>query len=283
MTIAKSYDVSFQLSGHDYSFKMELDHTQMTQGMILGALAQGRLYEPPLVQLLGAVLKPGDAFFDIGAHVGYFSIIASQMVGQGGRVITVEANSDNVARLRRHHEINGLKNQRIIEAAAADTVLTRQFYYNFDNDGGHALWDPGKHSFNKQSASNQQIVDVESVTIDSLVTECDVSRIKLIKIDTEGAEELILRGGLATLCANKELLIVCELNEFGLEQLGSSQGSLRSFMANHGYQTFLIDPNGALPKYVPPKVVIRSKTVENVLFCREDALADHWPVATPST
>ena len=70
------------------SVALSLDPQQMSQQFMLEALNAGQLYESETSVFLGAVLQPGDTFIDVGAHVGYFSMLAAAFVGKSGRVIS---------------------------------------------------------------------------------------------------------------------------------------------------------------------------------------------------
>src|SRR5262249_48315510 len=146
-----------------------------------------------LSRFLLRVLRPGDVFVDVGAHIGYFSILAAKLVGPTGAVFSFEPEPDNFARLMRHARENGLPQVQAFNMPVAAQPGEIEFFVNADNDGGHALWDPGRHPFNQRSRSE---VTRKRVCAASLETfEVLQSRpARLIKIDTEGAEHQVLLG-----------------------------------------------------------------------------------------
>ncbi len=100
----------------------------------------------------------------------------------------------------------------------------------------------------------------------------------MVKIDTEGAEHLVLRGAEALLTERETPYIIAELHGFGLERMGSSQAGLRAFMAAHGYETFLLYWDGSLPKLVPARTRIEGAGFLNLLFSTPEHVAALWRV-----
>lgn len=178
-----------------HSLRYHFDLDKFSQNIFHGFLSQGRLYEPDLSMFIIRILKKDDVFIDVGAHIGVFSILASKLVGREGLVIAVEAEPDNFDDLKKHADMNECRNITARNAVLSDSAGPTTFYTNADNDGGHCLWDPGKHDFNKKSAANPEPRTVDTETLDSIIGEIKPPAIKILKMDTEGAEHLIVRGG----------------------------------------------------------------------------------------
>lgn len=148
-------------------------------------IAETRAYEPHVSRAIASALRPGAFFVDVGANMGFFSLLSARAVGAEGRVFAFEPFQQNVKLLFMSTRRNGFENIRIIPAAATD----REALYFYDNMG-----------------SNGQIRDVsddpELVLSSTLVpsTTLDLAlgkltRLDVIKIDVEGAEYLALTGG----------------------------------------------------------------------------------------
>src|SRR6185312_7507452 len=106
---------------------------------------------------------------------------------------------------------------------------------NADNDGGHALWNVGDHPFNAMSREHQQRQTVSVTTLDKHFTKPTVTTPKLIKIDAEGSELSVLRGA-QSLLRRRVPYVVCEINHFALERMGTNEDELRAYMTSHGYE-----------------------------------------------
>ena len=91
------------------------------------------------------------AWFAALILVGYFSILASALVGPQGSVFSFEPDVTNFAHLVEHIEANNATNIRPMHMAVGAMPAVAEFFVNADNDGGHALWEVGRHPFNERT------------------------------------------------------------------------------------------------------------------------------------
>jgi len=156
--------------------------------------------EPEVQALMQRVLRPGDVFYDVGASIGFFTVLGARVVGPEGRVVAVEPFPDAADRLRRNVELNGFASVTVEQAAVADTSRQGTFV------GGEKLvwgW-----LLREGEARGAEGVEVSVVTIDDLVAR-GTPPPSMIKLDVEGAEVLALRGAADTL-ARIRPAVVCE-------------------------------------------------------------------------
>lgn len=252
---------------------LQLDEGHFSQRFMLNDFAQGRLYEAETSNFLGAILRPGDVFIDIGAHVGYFSMLAAALVGDAGEVWSFEPEPRNFAHLLEHIEVNAALNVRPMHMAVGAAPAIAEFFVNVDNDGGHALWEVGRHPFNERSRQAPQSRKVYVSTLDQLFAGRDASRIKAIKIDAEGAEFAILVGARELLRRHPVPFIVAEINTFALQSMGVSEHHLRSLMTDAGYETYLFAANDTHLQRLQPHETPQSDAVYNVVFRHPEAPA----------
>lgn len=246
--------------------KLLLDPEQMSQRFMINDLSAGRLYEGETSNFVGSILQPGDTFIDIGAHVGYFSMLASALVGPSGRVFSFEPDRSNYAHLLDHIDANGAHNVRPMHMAVGAAPGIAEFFVNADNDGGHALWEVGRHPFNERTREAPQTRKVYLTSLDDMFGDRDMRSLKGIKIDAEGAELSILMGARTLLVKNSIPFIVAEVNRFGLESMGASETQLRSFMLGLGYEIYLFQPGATSMVRLAPDDVLETNFVFNVLF-----------------
>ena len=153
-----------------------------------------------------------------------------------------------------------------------------EFFLCADNAGGNALWDPAEFPTNERTrATADRSRPLEATTLDRAI-EARALRPRLIKIDTEGAEQRVLEGAIGALFEQHPPYIVAELHEFGLDKLGCSQRSLRELMSKAGYETYLLRA-GARPRRVNHKELVRSAVIVNLLFARPADVDAAWPQA----
>jgi FkbM family methyltransferase len=142
-------------------------------------------WEPNISSLIETILVRGDVFIDIGANIGYHSLLASKLVGAEGSVIAIEASPSTFQILSAHINENKATNVRIINKAAADAPGRVTLYRAAPGNLGTA-------TTIKSRGQTEEAV-IESSPIDHILTSEERSRIRLIKMDIEGAELPVLR------------------------------------------------------------------------------------------
>jgi FkbM family methyltransferase len=143
------------------------------------------IYERPLQQLLARELKAGDVFYDVGANVGFFSLLASVLVGPRGRIVAFEPLPRNVDLLRANLDLNAATNVSVVAAAVAETA------------GSTLFATAGSPSMGTMDASRG--LEVPVVGLDELVASGEMPVPTAIKMDIEGAESRALSGARKTL------------------------------------------------------------------------------------
>jgi FkbM family methyltransferase len=143
-------------------------------------------YERSTTQLLMRELQPGMVFFDVGAHIGYYTCLAARLVGSRGRVIAFEPHSRNVALLRNNVAVNGYDHVTVVNKAVSDRQ-ERALLYEHEAWGSHSL-------YQFPSAFTGRTFDVETVSLDHFMASQQLNRVDMIKIDAEGAEVSVLNG-----------------------------------------------------------------------------------------
>ncbi len=150
-------------------------------------------YEREQSRLFRELLRPGDTVLDVGGHVGYYTLLSSVLVGERGTVWAFEPNPRNAGFLRRHAEINGRRNVRVTQAAVSDREGTARFDFGTGSGTGH-LAEGGA-------------LEVRTVALDEFCRE-HALRPSAVKIDVEGAELAVLRGGEETLRRDRPVIFL---------------------------------------------------------------------------
>ena len=195
-------------------------------------------YEPETLRIFDAVLKEGDSVIIAGAHQGFFVLYLAALVGKTGKVYAFEPEKKNFAILS--EKVKGLENVEINNFALGDREASAKFYFNSDNDGGHALWDVSINPNNVKSQANPTIENVEVKTIDSLFPD-GIENLKLLMLDAEGSEHSIIKGGINTIADSETPYIICEINNFAMNRCMTSQLSLRSYLSMYGYKPYVMN------------------------------------------
>jgi FkbM family methyltransferase len=154
-----------------------------------GASVYFNQYEPLQTASLGHVLKAGQLFFDIGANVGFYTLLGSRLVGPRGSVVAFEPVVRNLTLLHRHVELNACRNVSIIAAACSNCSALASFTDGENFATGH-LDAAGAGAIRPDSQSWNV---VPTVTIDSVAKQIGAFP-DVMKIDVEGAELRVLEG-----------------------------------------------------------------------------------------
>lgn len=204
---------------------MRLDISDLIQETIL----MEDCWDPLLTQFLRAELTLGNVFIDIGAHVGYFTLLAAKHVGQDGKVLAMEPNPTVAALLRQNLARSELRNVIVEEVACSDSDSAPKLILYIPSD-----YNVAKASLSERNAGPGTRVEVESKLVDQLVVKHSLPRVDLIKIDVEGAELAVFRGMKETL-ARFRPSVVTELNAELLASCESTVNDVKTFMENLGY------------------------------------------------
>ena len=280
MAISK-FDVTIESGDSKRDVVFYLDRDRFTHKLMADFLQAGQLYEPKITKLLLSNLKPGDTFIDVGAHIGYFSIVAASVVGPSGRVYCFEPEPTNYKQIIDHIRANGLKNVIPFHGAASEETGVLDLFVETGNDGGHAIWDLWEGPFHaKNPAARAQIqkLPVPSVSLDDYLLG-SAQPIKAIKIDVEGAEVTVLRGAQKLLRQKRVPLVVCECHHSYLRCMGESEESLRNLMVELGYEVY--GDFDEFPDLYPlaPGQRFESQYIFNLIFARPGFLSGKAGVA----
>lgn len=245
-----------------------------TQDLIQRYLYMFGIWEPHMTWWLQGRLRPGDTFIDVGANIGYYSVLASQLVGDGGRVVAIEASPAFHRKLQQQVRINGCENIRAVNGAVSDERRMLTFVLaSSANMGANSIvpYDgPAESSF-----------EIEALPLSEILTAAEIDSARVIKIDVEGAEGPVVRG-LAPMLdkLRPDAEITVEVTPERMAQLGDSVGELLATMREHGFHVYRLANDYAPESYpaairgprVPP-VRWRGPVVEesDLIFSRIDA------------
>lgn len=215
--------------------------------------------EAPITNLVVENLHRGDVFLDIGANVGFFSLVAARIVGAEGRVVAFEPVPALANLLRKTAEANGLGNLDIVEAAVAQSngkasiAAMRDSAYSHLVDGAREI---------DSSHGAWRSTEVTTICLDEFVPRFIGRAPRLIKMDIEGAELEALAGATKVLSDPHGPDVICEVGVPHLARFGHSPRDVFAWFADYGYAAF--NPTSAQPM----RVEDLSEHEYNVFFTR---------------
>jgi FkbM family methyltransferase len=185
---------------------------------------------------LKQVLRPGGLVVDIGANIGMVTLQAAQLVGASGHVIAVEPQPRIVSYCRENVHLNRLSNVTVIESAVGETNGTVSFNCDPCDDVSRVVAKGG--------------TTVPLTTLDAIASSQDDRRINLLKIDTEGFELSVLKGGAKTLARTDWVYV--EVDAYNYSHYGHSTAEVISLLQQHGFDTYFSDDDGNWQKVDGP-------------------------------
>ncbi len=198
-----------------------------------------REYEPGITKLVLDNIPEGGCFFDIGASIGYFSILAAKKAGPDGRVHAFEPFHKNYHLLKKNQAINSLDNIIINAMLVTDKIGDITFYppNNPDEWGTGSIFDGNK----------KEAFTAPSVTLEGYINSRDIKAIDMIKIDAEGSELKIIEGLKPVLANVGYPKIICEVNKEWLAMAGSRPADLITAIKNLGYSVYKVGSGAPVP------------------------------------
>lgn len=222
-------------------------------GMITGNtqdLIQRHLYffgtwEPSISAFISATLKPGDGFVDIGANIGHYTLLASNCVGADGTVVAIEAAQWIHTILDRHVALNGRRNVRTVQAAAADARGTIKLYPGKPGNIGKTTT-----VGDVAPSAGAAAIDVPALPLSEILSPDEVRRARIIKIDVEGGELQVLRGLaplLPQLREDAEIVMEVSTSMPGAER---ARDEIFAIMQRNGFMPYVLDNDYGVESYL---------------------------------
>jgi FkbM family methyltransferase len=188
------------------------------------------LYQQDVLYWIRRLSRPGDTVFDVGAFHGLMTVVASKAVKETGRVISFEPNQKSRAHLNTHLQLNKCRNVTIEPIGLMDVERDFEFY----PQAGNSSWNS---SFVREFVDPSQAVQPEKIhcaTLDIYVESRGIVP-RLVKIDTEGTEFNVLKGGLSVLQQRRPTLLM-EFNPKSAEKAGTTLAEMVKLLEDLNYE-----------------------------------------------
>jgi FkbM family methyltransferase len=225
-------------------FTIILDKADLS---VSAPILASREWEPHLTGIFRRYLGPGMRVADVGANVGYYTLLAASIVGAGGEVLAFDPNSENARLILLGVAANGFANVRLYPLALSDVSGHAYFSTHIGSNGG--FLDP-----NASLADGHGLI-VPTTRLDELAP----GRLDFLKLDTEGSEYRILKGATAVIADSRPTITT----EFSCEMItrvsGIAPREYLEFFRRLGYSIHLIDKgSGRLLPVDDPESFLRA-------------------------
>jgi FkbM family methyltransferase len=188
-------------------------------------------FEPLETELVMRIVRPGDVVLDLGANIGYYTLLFARLVGDSGKVIAFEPDPGNFNLLRKNLHANGYRNVILHNKAVADSNGTLRLHLCEENKGDHRLYDSG---------DDRSSIAVETITIDDAIAGV-ADRVDLIKMDIQGSEPRALRGMQKTLARNPNVKLISEFWPISFDRTGHKADEYLDELRRLGFTLWNID------------------------------------------
>lgn len=230
------------------------------------AYAINRVHEETTTNLFKKTVKNGDIVVDLGANIGYFTLLAAKLVGKEGRIYAFEPETKNYNYLSKNIRLNNYNNVLAIKKAVSDKNGKTKLYICEQDTGHHTINQyEGIKNYKPNIETKENFVEIETVTLDDFLEDKEKA-VDIIKMDVEGAEMLALSGMDGLIRKSEKLKMFIEFFPLLIKSMGDSpEDFINKLLNNYRFSMFIIpDDYNALNERM-----IRVNNLEELMdFCK---------------
>lgn len=236
-------------------YKMFLDDNDCLQ------ISINKIYEPFETEIVKNTVRRGDIVLDLGANIGYYTLLMAQLVGSEGKVFSFEPEPKNFILLQKNVEINNFKNVFLKECAVGKkSGQTKLFLSEFG---------PAMHRIYESEYCHKPI-EIRIVALDDYFENNEIkNKISFMKIDVEGSEFSCLQGMRSILKENKKIKLLMEFMPDALRDYGSDPQKLLDFLVDNSFQVSRVNEKNGKLNQLRDKEVLVSNCFGRSIFCEK--------------
>ncbi len=235
------------------------------------SLSINGVYDEFDTKLIKKQVKSGYRVIDLGANIGYHSLLFSNLVGKTGAVYSFEPNPNNVKLLKKSIEVNNIQNITVEQYAASNTYSNCKLYLTDVSSNGTIRFDGAKEI---ESHKKEPII-IDTLIIDDYFSEIELAdKIDFIKINIEGFELRALQGMSKILEENKNLKIFIEFSTKAIREAGSDPQEVLNILETNGFTIYYVDDIKNKLDLADKKLLMTSNTCYKKtinLFCIKES------------
>lgn len=202
------------------------DHKMILDDKDSLGLSLNGIYERQETGFVQSKIKPGQTVVDIGAHIGYYSLIFAKLVGSSGTVYAFEPDPTNFSILQKNIKLNGYNNIIAINKAVTEKTEKLNLYVSDGSAGDHKTYN---------SDENRKTIQIDGVALDDFLKD---KKVDFIKMDIQGAEGGALKG-MATLLQNsKNIQVISEFTPAGIIKYGMEPRAYLELWQRLGFKLY---------------------------------------------
>jgi FkbM family methyltransferase len=216
-------------------------------------LSLNLVYEPFETELVPSLVHENDTVLDVGANIGYYTLILARLVGPRGRVFSFEPDPGNFALLKKNVEANGYKNVVLVNAALSDQPATLKLYLSEENRGDHRIY---------PSDDQRRAIQIPAITVDDYFAGLS-DEIAFIKMDVQGAEAKVLTGMKRLLEETPKCQMLFEFWPKGISDAGDEAEQALARLTRNRFSLKLVDQQRKSLEPIDAEALLRNFTKAN--------------------
>ncbi|RJP59817.1 MAG: FkbM family methyltransferase [Candidatus Auribacter fodinae] len=222
-------------------------------------LLRNKMYKPAADRFVKSIIKQGDVILDIGANIGYYTLLFAKLVGKKGKVYAFEPDPYNFSILSHNIRLNGYTNVVLLNKAVSDENGKISLYLSEDNFGDHRI---------SNTEGRTHSVEVEAIRIDDFIKQQNGAGagVNFIKMDIQGAEGKAIAGMRELLSYSKHVTVFMEFWPSGLKACDSDPRALLDVFIKAGFHLYSRDKEAHQLVSVTPDELLKKYTFENNKF-----------------
>jgi len=220
-------------------------------------LSSDNAFEPLETQWVKNLISTGDIVLDIGANIGYYSLLFSSLVGEKGQVYAFEPESSNYKLLEKNLQLNNITNVKTFQKGVSDKNATGILYLCEDNKGMHRAY---------PSLLCGDGVDIDLVRLDSFF-EQNAIQFNFIKMDIEGYEYLALKGMQKLIKNSQKLNLLMEFSPSSMVECGHDPIKCIELLENYSFTIYALGEELSLINIneLKEQLILLKKTTRNLI------------------
>lgn len=231
--------------------KMFIDVNEKNPGLrqTFQAYAMNRIHEETTTNIFRKIIKPGNIFLDLGANIGYFSLLAAKLTGENGKIFSFEPEPKNFYYLQKNIEVNNYKNIYPFQKAVSDKNGEIELFICEYDSGHHTIKQyEGVEVYSHGRPTENRSIKIDAVKLDDFLAD-KADHIDVVKMDIEGAEALAVEGMKHLLEKNKNIKFLMEFFPLFIKKMGNSPEKLiKTLMEELKFNIFVIGHDYSMEK-----------------------------------
>jgi len=189
------------------------------------------VYEEAETNIIKKLINKGDVVIDIGANIGYYTLIFARLVGNEGKVFAFEPESVNFNLLKKNVELNGYQNVVLVKKAVSNKTGQEKLYLSEDDKGAHSLIG---------EIENRKSIQIDCIKIDDYFRN-NINKIDFIKLDIEGSEIEAIKGMSSVLKKIPNIILMTEFNSYLLKKSDLEPIEFIKLLRKYEFKIYSID------------------------------------------